>query len=78
MDGQSGAVTAALVGADLDLAPDVRGDLATEITLGLVVRLDPVTQLDQLILGEILDADVPTDPGVRQGLLARVRPMPKT
>src|SRR5690606_37089022 len=58
----------ALVGADLDLAADVGGDLAAKIALGLVVRLDPVTQGDQLVVGDFVNAQVATDAGVGQGL----------
>jgi hypothetical protein len=61
-------VTTALVGADLDLATDVGGHLATEVTLGLVVGLDPVTQGDELVVVQLVDTRVPADPRVLQGL----------
>ena len=48
----------ALVGADLDLAADVGGDLAAEVTLDLVVALDVVAERDELVIAEVLDADV--------------------
>ena len=42
---QAAAVPDALVAADLDLAADVGGDLAAQVTLDLVVGLDVVAQL---------------------------------
>ena len=50
-----------LVGTDLDLAPDVRGDLPTKITFDLVVRLDPVPERDQVVVGQLVDSKVATD-----------------
>jgi hypothetical protein len=67
-DGQACTVTTALVGADLDLATDVGGHLATEVALGLVVGLDPVTQGDELLVVQLVDTRVPADAGVLQGL----------
>ena len=55
--GQATAVAEALVRADLDLAADVGGDLAAKVTLHLVVGLDVVAKRDQLVVGEVLDAD---------------------
>ena len=52
--GQAPAVPDALVAADLDLAADVGGDLAAQVTLDLVVGLDVVAELDQLLVGEVL------------------------
>ena len=52
-DGESAAVAKALVAADLDLAADVGGHLTAEVTLDLVLLLDPVAQLDQLLVGEV-------------------------
>ena len=57
----------ALVGADLDLAADVGGDLTAEVTLDLEVALDVVAEGDELVVGEILHADVPVDAGVGEG-----------
>src|SRR5690606_39027023 len=57
-DGQSAAVTQALVGADLDLAADVGLDLAAEVTLDLEVALDVVTKSDEVAVGHVLDAQV--------------------
>ena len=45
----------ALVVADLNLAADVGGNGATEVTLDLVVALDVVTQRDELFVGELVD-----------------------
>src|SRR4051794_25062513 len=68
-DRQALAVTAALVGADLDLAADVGLDLATEVTLDLEVALDLVAELDQLGVAQLVDAGVRVDPGRGQHLL---------
>src|SRR4051795_1564061 len=68
-DRQALAVTAALVGADLDLAADVGLDLATEVTLDLEVALDLVAELDQLGVAQLVDARVRVDPGRGQHLL---------
>ena len=58
----------ALVGADLDLAADVGGDLAAEVTLDLEVAFDVVAEGDELVVAEVLDADVSVDAGVGEGL----------
>ena len=58
----------ALVAADLDLAADVGLDLAAEVALHPVARLDVTAQGDQLVLGEVLDTGVRIDPGGREGL----------
>src|SRR5690606_17876156 len=60
-DRQTAAVAQALVGADLDLAADVGGDLAAQVTLHLVVAFDVVAKGDELVVGEVLDADVLVD-----------------
>jgi hypothetical protein len=63
-------VAATLVAADLDLAPDVGLDLATEVTLDLDVRaVDRVAKLDQLLVTQLVDAQVGADPGGLQQLL---------
>src|SRR5690606_28169580 len=67
-DGQVRTVTAALVGADLHLAADVRGHLAAQVTLDLVVRLDVVTQSDELVVGQLVNAGVGVDAGGGEGL----------
>ena len=58
----------ALVRADLDLAADVCGDLAAQVTLHLVVAFDVVAEGDQLVVGEVLDADRLVDLGGLQDL----------
>src|SRR5215469_13654189 len=58
---QSAAVPQALVGADLDLAPDVGLDLAAQVALDLVVRLDPVPQLDDFLVSHLVHAPVAAD-----------------
>src|SRR3954447_15762387 len=68
-DRQALAVTAALVGADLDLAADVGLDLSTEVALDLEVGFDRVTQTDQLGVAQLVHAGVGTDPGGREELL---------
>jgi len=62
-------VAQTLVGADLDLAADVGGDLATEVTLDLDVRLEVVAEGDQLGVGQVADARVRVDTRRGQGLL---------
>ena len=52
--GQAAAVPDALVAADLDLAADVGGDLAAQVTLDLEVGLDVVAEPDELVVGEVL------------------------
>ena len=59
--GQATAMTTSLVGTDLDLAPDIRGDFATQITFDLVVGLDPVTKRDHVLVGQLVDAEVAAD-----------------
>src|SRR6476620_4794959 len=61
-DREAHAVAATLVAADLDLAADVRLDLTSEVTLDLVVGFDRVTELDQLFITQLVDAEVGADP----------------
>src|SRR4051794_35120676 len=68
-DREALTVAATLVAADLDLATDVGLDLATEVTLDLEVGFDLVTELDQLLVPELVDAQVRVDPGGGQELL---------
>jgi polysaccharide export outer membrane protein len=65
---QALAVAETLVAADLDLAADVGCDLAAEVALNLEVAFDVVAERDELVVAEILDADVAVDPGVGEGL----------
>ena len=67
-NGQTVAVTASLVGTNLDLATNVGGDLATKITLDLVVVLDVVTQGDELLVVQLMDAQVTADTGGLESL----------
>ena len=53
-------MTTALVGADLDLATDVRGDRAAQVALGLVVGLDVIAEGNELLVGQLVDTDVAT------------------
>src|SRR4029079_2031697 len=58
--------------ADLDLAPDVRLDLTAEVALDLdlVVALDGVAELDQLLVAELVDAEVGAHAGDGEELLS--------
>ena len=58
----------ALVAADLDLAPDVGLDLAAQVTLDAVGRIDPVTETDQLVFAELADPGVGAETGRIQRL----------
>src|SRR5699024_6424991 len=68
VDGQATAVAQALVAADLDLAADVRGDLAAQVALGHVVLFDVVAQLDEVLVADLADPQVAGDTGRGQGL----------
>src|SRR4029453_8819649 len=50
--GETPAVADAGVAAHLDLAADVRGDLAAQVALNLEIGLDVVAELDQLLIRE--------------------------
>src|SRR5262249_30768994 len=65
---QAAAMPDALITPDLHLAPDVSLHLAAKITLDLVVRVDPVTQLHKVVVGQVVDPDVPADTGCLQRL----------
>ena len=58
----------ALVATDLDLPADVALDLAAEVTLYLVVALDVVTKDGQLLVGEVLGAQIRADARTPQDL----------
>src|SRR4051794_10039888 len=73
-DRKAAAVPDALVAADLDLAPDVGLDLAAQVTLDAVVGIDPVAQLDQVVVGQVADASVGADPRLDQRLLGAGAP----
>ena len=76
VDRQTAAVPQSLVAADLDLAADVGGHLAAEVALHPEVLVDVVAQLQQVLVTEVLDAQVGADAGRGQGLLGVVLPMP--
>ena len=57
-----------LIGPDLDLAADIGSDLAAQVALDLVGTFDVVAQGEQLVVGQILDADVRVDARGGEGL----------
>src|SRR4051794_40020247 len=69
VDGQAAAVPQPLVAPDLDLATDVARHLAAQVTLDSEVLVDVVAQLQQVLVAEILDAQVRADARRGQGLL---------
>jgi hypothetical protein len=69
VDRQPAAVPEALVAADLHLAADVAGHLAAQITLDAEVLVDVVAQLEQVLVAEVLHAQVRAHARGRQGLL---------
>ena len=60
-----------LVAADFDLASNIGRYLTAKVTLHLEIGLNVLTQRQQLIVGEVLHADVGINPGRRQGLLGQ-------
>ncbi len=66
---EAAAVADALVAADLDLAADVRGDLAPQVALELEAALEVVAERDELGVAEVADADVGADARGGQRLL---------
>src|ERR1700728_3039890 len=66
--GQPAAVPDALVAPDFHLAPDVRRDLAAEVTFDLVVGVDPVPEPDELVVAEVVDPGVAAELGRLQRL----------
>src|SRR5215831_849830 len=65
---QPAAMADALLAADLHLAPDVRLDLAAEVTFDPVRGVDPVTELREVVVGQVVHPDVAADPGGVQRL----------
>ena len=61
-------MTEAAVAADLHEALDVLGNLAVQVALHLDVLLDVVAQLGQIVLREVLDADVGIHAGFGEDL----------
>ena len=47
-----------LIAVDLNLTTDVRIDFTTQVTFDLVITLEVITQLDELLVSQILDADI--------------------
>ena len=74
VDRQSPAVAQTLVAADLHLAADVGLDLTAEVTLGRVVLVDPLADLDEVFLGEVAHAGVGVDTSALQDLLGTRAP----
>ena len=66
---QATAVPQALVAADLDLAANVGLHLAAQVTLDLEVGFDVVAQVGQLVVGQVLGAQVPVNAGGCQDLV---------
>ena len=62
-------MTHALVAVDLNLTTDVRVDLTTQVALDLVVGLEVITQRDELLIRQVLDAGVRVDAGGFKGFL---------
>jgi hypothetical protein len=58
-----------LVAADLHLPLDVLGDVTAEIALDLEVGVDTGPQAGDLLVGQVTDPGVGTDPGLGAGLL---------
>src|SRR5205823_5833276 len=68
-DRQPAAVADAFVAADLDLAPDVGLHLAAQVAFDAVVGLDPVAELDQVVVAQVTHPQVRADAGLRERLL---------
>src|SRR5215470_13439382 len=68
MHRQPAAVADALVAADLHLAPDVRLNLTAQVTFDPVRAVDPVTELHEVVVGQIVHPGVTADPGGVQRL----------
>src|SRR3954462_10869258 len=64
----SASVPDALVCPDLDLAPDVLGDLTTKVSFDAGVGVDPIAETADVLVGEVTDAGVGVDPGLRKRL----------
>ncbi len=69
MDRQAAAVPDARVTADLDLAADVGGNLATEVTLDLEMGVEVLAQSDDVIVTEVAGAQVGADARCCEGFL---------
>src|SRR4051794_5747319 len=69
---QAAAVAQALVATDLHLAADVARHLTAQVTLDAEVLVDVVAQLQQVLVSEVLGAQVGADARRGQGLLGVV------
>src|SRR5699024_11357154 len=63
-DGQATTVAQTLVAADLNLATDIGLHLAAEVTLDLPGGLDNVTEGGNLVIGQVVGAQVGRDGGL--------------
>src|SRR6266566_102135 len=63
MDRQPAAVADALIAADLHLAPDVALNLTAQVTFYPVGGIDPVAELDEVVVGQVVHPGVTADAG---------------
>ncbi len=63
------SVALAAVAVDFDHTLDVERDFSSQVALDKVVVLDDLTQLRDVVLGQILDADVGVDAGFLENLV---------
>src|SRR5207247_2478047 len=70
------AVAGALIGTDLDLPLDVLGHVPAEVTFHLVVAVDPLSDPDDLFLGEVADLPAAVDVQPSHGGQGPGRPDP--
>ncbi|CAB4540130.1 unannotated protein [freshwater metagenome] len=68
MNGQTTTVSDSLVRAQFHLASNVGLHLTAQVTFDLEVGVDVVTQSNQLLVREVLDADVLVDFGLVENL----------
>ncbi|MEY3310416.1 MAG: hypothetical protein RL107_552 [Actinomycetota bacterium] len=68
MNGQTTTVADSLVRAQFHLAANVGLHLTAQVTFDLEVGVDVVTQSNQLLVREVLDADVLVDFGLVENL----------
>jgi hypothetical protein len=54
-------VTDTFVASNFDLATNVGGNFTAEVTLNAEVSFEVVTQSNELLVGQVLDADVSAD-----------------
>src|SRR5699024_10669598 len=58
---QTAAMTASLIGADLDLPADVGCDFTTQVAFDLKVCFEKVTQRHELIIGKLVNTLIGAD-----------------